>query len=127
MVQRAGVSRDAGSDVSFGSGKPRTKAQQSRFDAIKEGPCLACKKLHLQSFYPEIHHLLSGGIRRGHDYSIGLCSYHHRGHIDARSNTTFIRNTYGPNLFDEAKKFHAEFGSDDELLEMQNQLIGVTE
>ncbi|MEJ7746327.1 MAG: Ref family recombination enhancement nuclease [Luteimonas sp.] len=109
--------------MNFG-GKSRNHAEQARFDAIKQGPCLACWKRGKPSHTPEVHHLLSGGIRRGHLFTIGLCCWHHRAFVagDGSWHKAF-RETYGPSLAEGSKKFHAEFGSDDELLALQERII----
>ncbi|WP_064746790.1 Ref family recombination enhancement nuclease [Lysobacter antibioticus] len=103
-----------------------TKAQQRRFELIKERGCVACW-LHCQVHrYPEIHHLTIGGKhgqkRRGHDFTIGLCAWHHRG-INAFGNADLGRQTYGPSLHHHAREFRAAFGSDDSLLEFQNAIL----
>ncbi len=105
-------------------GKPRNRAEQARFDAIKAGPCIACQQRSIPSHTPEVHHLLSGGIRRGHMFTVGLCSWHHRGFVggDGSWHKTF-REMYGPSLAEGSKKFHAEFGDDETLLQQQNELL----
>lgn len=109
------------------TGKP-TKAEEAHIDAVKRAGCLCCIALG----YPhdpdgpmvEAHHLLSGGIRRGHGFIVGLCPHHHR-------NQPFVqgwsyaqhREKLGPSLLNEAEAFHAEFGSDEELLEKQETAL----
>ena len=56
-----------------------TKAQQARFERIKEIGCICCLKTLYVYEPPEIHHITDCGRRRGHDYTIGLCPWHHRG------------------------------------------------
>jgi hypothetical protein len=98
--------------------------------AIREIGCLAC---HLSGYRPmptAKHHLLVGakhgnGKRRGEKATIGLCDYHHQGkHVVG---SVFARNCitsgYGPSLADEPRAFRQRFGSDEELLELQNKLI----
>ena len=110
--------------MSFGSGKTPTKAESARMDAIKSGPCLACKQRGLKSAFPDVHHLLSGGIRRGHRYTIGLCPWHHRASSWHEGLTPeYFRRVYGPSLAEGSKPFHLEFGSDQFLLDMQDRLI----
>lgn len=112
--------------MSFG-GKSRTKEEDARFDRIKRGNCLACwmRDIDLQGQgLVEVHHLLSGGRRIGHMATVGLCQWHHRavplwGCVHAE-----MREEYGPSLAEGSKPFHREFGSDAELLTMQNELLG---
>ena len=110
------------------TGKP-TKAEQARFDKMKEqGICMACYQQGFKAWQPiEIHHLLSGNKRIGHMATISLCSWHHRavyplGHGHTKTELT---EQLGASLANGSKPFHAEFGSDAELLDLQNELLGV--
>jgi len=111
------------------TGKPTT-AEQARFDTMKErGECMACLLFGCQPDYPqhvEIHHLLSGGRRRGHRYSIALCTWHHRAVVPFAFGLQEARDTLGPSLAEGSKPFRARFGTDDELLAMQDGRIGWT-
>lgn len=112
--------------MSFG-GKSRNKAEQARFDAIKAGPCIACLQRGIDlsgQGLVEVHHLLSGGRRIGHMATIGLCCWHHRAQIFAFHDHQEMRDHYGPSLAEGSKPFHAEFGIDSILLEMQNGILG---
>ena len=113
--------------MSFG-GKSRTKAEQARFDAIKAGPCLACMQRGIDltgQGLVEVHHLLSGGRRIGHMATIGLCSWSHRGVVFEFHSHAEMRETYGPSLAEGSKPFRAAFGTDAELLAIQNALLGI--
>jgi len=73
----------------------------------------------------EIHHLNSAGRNRGQDFTIALCSWHHRAvNLDGWGLRTMVE-VFGPSLARGSKSFHAEFGSDDELLAIQNEHIGI--
>lgn len=100
-----------------------TKAEAARMDAIKAGPCVACHQLSITSKFPDIHHLLSGGRRRGHAYTIGLCQWHHRGFPFDGCTYEGMRFIYGASLAYGSKPFHERFGSDEELLQIQNELL----
>lgn len=104
------------------TGRP-TKDERARMDAIKDGPCLCCRMRGWPSLYPDIHHLLYGNKRRGHLFSIGLCPWHHRGVVPYGFDRQTMHDRYGPSLAHGSKPFHAEFGSDDELLALQDRLI----
>lgn len=111
--------------MSFG-GKSRTIAEQARIDAIKAGPCLACQirgALSAGMGIVEAHHLLSGGRRIGHMATIGLCFWHHRAEPFWGCTSQECRDEYGPALAEGSKPFHQEFGSDADLLQMQNELL----
>jgi len=106
-----------------------TKAQIERFELIRDCGCVACLIYGLQT-YPEIHHLTVGGRhgqkRRGHNFTIGLCSYHHRGDVGF-STRELCELAYGPSYALQPKRFRETFGQDDELLAYQNRLIGQSE
>lgn len=111
--------------MSFG-GKSRTKAEQARFDAIKSGHCIPCylRGIDLRGQgLVEVHHLLSGGRRIGHMATVGACCWHHRAAPFAFCSHEEMREHYGPSLAEGSKPFHAAFGSDAELLAIQNQLL----
>jgi hypothetical protein len=102
-----------------------TKAQQERFYRIQEIGCIACLSRNIARA-AEIHHLTIGGRhgqkRRGHDFTIGLCSWHHRG-VNAYGSQKLGASTYGPSYALEPRLFRSTFGSDDLLLSFQNELI----
>ena len=107
----------------------RTKAEQARFDKMKEmGICMACYQLGMQGYqYVEIHHLLSGNKRIGHMATVSLCPYHHRGAWEGVAGSLAdARAGYGASVSHGSKLFRAEFGTDKELLAMQNEFLGVT-
>jgi len=58
-----------------------TCAESERIERMKtEIGCICCKLLGLTSRTPlEIHHLLIGGHRAGHWFTICLCWMHHQG------------------------------------------------
>lgn len=76
----------------------------------------------------EVHHLLNGGgRRRGHQATVYLHAWYHRGVpplIGSRQLTKQeATDRYGPSLAESRPAFEARFGTDDDLLEMQNALI----
>ena len=108
-------------------GKARTKAEQQRFDRIKNGPCVACLQRGIDlsgQGLVEVHHLLSGGRRIGHMATVGLCMWSHRAVLFWGHSHAEMRDEYGPSLAEGSKPFRAEFGADAELLQMQNQILG---
>lgn len=89
--------------------------------AIRELGCIACR-MDGRGYVPcEKHHLLTtgrhgNGKRRGEQYTIGLCPYHHRG----------IGNPadFGsPSLAREPRAFRARYGEDGPMLTLQDRLI----
>lgn len=115
------------------STEPPTQLHLARFAAMRAIGCLACRMNALRglataSFRPkdlEIHHLLSGGRRIGHHATICLCHFHHQG-----KRLPFLEygykaqaEVYGPSLEREPARFRAMYGSQDDLLQQQNQLL----
>jgi len=104
-----------------------TKADKARFARLKEDGCICCRLndalgLIVPGNVPEIHHLIMANRRRGHRFTICLCSAHHRGVcVFGRA---WMNRHLGPSLAYGSKPFHAFYGSDDRLLELQDQRIG---
>lgn len=106
-----------------------TKAEAARMDAVKRAGCLCC----IARGYPhdpdgsvvDAHHLLSGGIRRGHSYTVGLCIWHHAGRLIVQGwSHADHRARLGPSLAEGSEPFHEAFGDDAALEEMQAELLG---
>jgi len=72
----------------------------------------------------EAHHLLSGGIRRGHMHTVGLCAWHHRGRLIVEGWTHEQHRLHlGPSLAEGSVPFRKWYGDDDRLMKMQLALI----
>lgn len=101
-----------------------TKAEAKRMDTIKEmAICMCCRQRKLLASYVEVHHLLSGGKRMGHMFTVGLCVWHHRAVPMYGYKRAQMREIYGDSLAEGSKIFRAQFGSDMDLLAMQNELL----
>ncbi len=98
-------------------------------EAVKRLGCLACRlnaAMGLPRAYAgpcEAHHLLSGGLRIGHDHTVGLCPWHHRAVPPVPLPEREAIARYGPSVATGSKPFRAMYGSDAELLVMQNALL----
>jgi len=102
----------------------------ARFDALRSIGCVCCRQAESAGFLPtmfpvEIHHLNGGGHhgqkRRGDEFTIPLCTWHHRGQGPTREYT----DLFGPSWAKGSKPFRAVYGTDDELLALANRLTGV--
>lgn len=111
------------------TGKP-TAAESARIVLVKKLGCICCM-LNMQFWMPvpyrgacEAHHLLSGGRRRGHLFTIGLCRWHHQA-VPPREGMSeaSAMAMYGPSVATGSKPFHLMYGSDDTLLEFQDALL----
>lgn len=114
------------------TGKP-TKAQVLRWDAMRARGCVAC---HLNTVdhgmarasYAhdlEIHHLLSGGRRRGHDDTVCLCTYHHQGARLPYPDHGYEEHAkvFGPSFGREPRRYREFYGTDDQLLAYQQVML----
>lgn len=109
------------------SGKSLTKADLARRQAIHAGGCVACDQRGIDmagSGYVQFHH--TAGKKR-HDLTVGLCQWHHLGRPMYEMTHQECREHYGPSLAEGSKPFHAEFGSDDEMLQRQRELLGMSD
>jgi hypothetical protein len=89
--------------------------------------CVACRKRGLIS-YPEIHHIVSCHKRYGHDHTLPLCAWHHRGVPPAFEMTKkAARKLLGSSLAESKRDFTAEFGSELELLMEVNSWLNSAE
>lgn len=109
------------------TGRP-TRAEAEWIEAVKSAGCLCCiaRGFPHDSNGPlvEAHHLLSGGIRRGHLFTVGLCQWHHRGRLIVSGwDHADHRHHLGPSLAEGSVPFHAAFGSDDDLYAAQQRLL----
>lgn len=113
--------------------KAPTKAERKRMERIVELGCVACRIESDRMGHgqwcvcgpPEVHHLLDGGVRRGHSATICLGAFHHRGWIVVPGALSRRQATewFGPSLYHDARAFHERYGSDDELLAYQNHFL----
>ena len=105
----------------------RTKAEQARFDKMKEmGICMACYQDGVKGRqYIEINHALSGNRRIGHMATYSLCLWHHQSEpMDGMTKNEMFQE-HGPSLkYPGSKPFRARYGSDAELIAMQNEILG---
>lgn len=121
--------------------KAATRAESDHMGRCKAGPCIPCLVgVAMGIIRPEhavrggydsegmplpmvtFQHCKSGNLRRGHQEGFGCCLWHHFGTqqlhaLGMDKSEAFAR--WGPNLHDHARAFHATFGSDDELIEVQ--------
>lgn len=113
-----------------------TAAHRARFAAMQAIGCVICTVYFEAPGTPgQVHHLLSGGKRIGHDATIYLHPWFHageppttrRGGVVRQQTIAEATKLYGPSLAHDRPAFEARFGTEQELLEMQNDLIAVYE
>jgi len=99
------------------------KTDKARLQAIKDSGCIATLLATGQSQAPDVHHLTSGGRRNGHQHTIGLSPYHHRGLIPDGHTKQSMSGLMGPSYAWGRKGFAEFFGSDELLLQIQNRIL----
>lgn len=101
-----------------GKSKYANKAQKKRMELIKsEVGCVACMQ-HGHFVTPcDVHHLIEGSRRRGHDYTVALCAWHHRG-VDPLPGQELQQS-----LARSPAMFHDVYGDDEVLLENTNNRL----
>lgn len=113
-----------------------TKDEAARIVESKFGPCIPCLVWALAGGMPIEHvpmgvsydHKKSGNIRRGHGFGYGACAWHHYGNQVAPPQgwtVESMRTHYGPSLLDGSRVFHATYGSDDELIDLQSRVLAL--
>lgn len=106
----------------------RLFAVLTRFELLKESGCIATLLATRRYSQPaDIHHLTSGGRRRGDDFTISLSPWHHRGLKPAGVSTQAMIGKFGPSFAHGRREFASFFGSDDRLLKIQNVVLQMYE
>ena len=101
-----------------------TVSQQKRFSVMQQIGCIICILDHGRHETPgDIHHILSGGKRIGHDATLYLTPWFHRGQPPNGWTIEKATEVLGPSMFHNPKEFKERYGTEAELLEFQNELI----
>lgn len=109
-----------------------TAEHRLRFALMQELGCVVCSVYFGKPGTPgQVHHLVDGGRRLGHDSTIMLHPWYHQGqpprvrHAGRLVQLTADQATtrYGPSLALDKPAFERRFGTELELLEMQDALI----
>ena len=117
--------------MSMGSrslGQP-TAEQSRRWDAMRSLGCLTCWMRDGMSAdeVTEIHHLTLGGKhgapRLGHDYTVALCRWCHRGVRWWGNSAEEMETHFGPSYARTPRAFRREYGDDQHLLDTQQDRL----
>jgi RecA-dependent nuclease len=109
-----------------------TIGQRARLDAIKALGCIVAHRrgitINDEPVPCEIHHLTIGGLhgqkRRGHDFTIGLNPWSHRGVAFNGWTPARCLELFGPSYALEPRRFRQEIGNDHDLMALQDELLG---
>ena len=113
-----------------GKTRKATAKQKKRMETIKVLGCVACLLDGVLDRHATVHHILAGGIgskRLGHDFTIGLCDWHHQATCNRGLSLSAMCSKWGPSLAHSPRKFVEQYGSERELLEIQNFILGAFE
>jgi len=94
-----------------------TKYEAERIEAMKRFGCVACAVLGVPNLNDlELHHILDGGVRMGHYFSIFLCAGHHQGRW-TEGQLDWIEPKQRFAISDGRKRFNAVYGTERSLWE----------
>lgn len=104
---------------------PLKPADRARFAKLKQLRCVACQQLGGWQCcgVTEGHHIVVGNRRVGHQASVALGAYHHRGVPMNNYTVREMEALYGPSLATKSKRFYAQFGRPEELLRLTNEML----
>lgn len=103
--------------------KVHTAADKERFRQLTEMGCIACRINTGAFVQSEVAHCTSRGRRLGHQATIPLCPWHHRGHSGDLGDAQ-CRLIYGPSFAKSKDEFEQFFGTELQLLEKVNAWLG---
>lgn len=63
-----------------------------------------------------MHHMTAGMKRLGHDKTLPLCPWHHRGVVTFGFSKHEMSSSLGPSFAHSRIRFEAEFGTEEQLL-----------
>ena len=102
------------------------KADTKRLDIIHRMPCMACVQEGCNILPVEAHHIVDMGYRKhsgGHQATIPLCEWHHRGNPRLGFSASHMAEMYGPSMARSKRKFVARYGTERQLLASVDSLI----
>lgn len=92
------------------------KVEREWMDAIVQVGCCICLREGLGRTPAEVHHMLSGGRRMGHLFTLPLCYTHHR---SGRNDAQVVSRDQNQ------RRFEARYGREAELLEWVRAVVDV--
>lgn len=95
---------------------------------VKQLPCICCEiEGQTQPLPTHAHHLNLGGHagqkRRGDEYQIPLCAWHHVGEPVMGSTASEMTYVYGPSYARSSKRFRELYGDDETLWNLTNERL----
>lgn len=94
-----------------------TRYEAERIEALQKLGCVACAVLGVPNVnHLELHHILDGGIRMGHWFTLFLCRGHHQGDW-SELQLEWIGPKQRYAISDGRKRFNAVYGTERSLWE----------
>ena len=118
----------------MGPTTPILAEHRERFAAMEELGCLISRVFFCRPETPgTVHHLVEGGRRIGHHATIYLAPWYHlgqppqvkRGGVVRQLTVEEATHTYGPSLYHDRRAFERRFGTEQQLLADQDELIAM--
>ena len=99
-----------------------TAEEQRRLDILADIEfCLPCL-IDGWTEAGEIHHVVEGRVRLGHRWTYLNCPWHHRG-----KPPTELTFDFGPSLARSSTKYAQRYGTERQLVQMQDALVRISE
>jgi hypothetical protein len=92
-----------------------TKAEEEFQSRVRDLGCIACLKSNGMRTDCDIHHILSGGKRKGEMFVLGLCYSHHRSELN---NAQVVSRHHWRTAFEK------RYGSEASMLALTHELLG---
>lgn len=107
------------------------REESERIVSSKEGACIPCLVWARAGNMPltdvmqggDYDHKKSGNMRRGHMFGFCSCAWHHRRVPGEGWTHAQMTEHFGPSLMDGSRRFRQTYGTDDELIEQQTEII----
>lgn len=103
--------------------KRPTPAEWERMSQLKMIGCIPCWKLGFRGVCAAADHTKSGNKRVGHAATYANCDWHHQAIPFAGMTHKQCEAERGPSKANGSKPFHAYFGSEQELLALQETIL----
>lgn len=105
------------------SAKSANKAERDRWDSFRHVGCIVTRLFHQSYAEYDVHHLVEGGRRLGHRYTIPLSPWFHRGIPPEFMTARQAELELGPSFALNKKAFIERFGTERQLLDEVNEMI----
>jgi hypothetical protein len=102
-------------------------ADIERFGHLYDLGCIASRLIDPRRWEPaDIHHLVEGRKRLGHQFTIPLSPWFHRGIPPYDLRPSDAEKHLGPSLARSKRDFVSRFGTERQLLELVDELLEIT-